>query len=219
LVVDNPFYTHGLADASSLFPEVGFVGTMTPFYGVLWIKVDSHPAMGKNSLIELRAARLDASLQEVGHNFIGDPSVSAYLPNMRHFAFAKGGSYALQFPNVSPPVDKVEVTFRNAQSADSEFLVSIPWDGNTPVNARIESGSGVNLNTGVAQGRLRFLVNGTSLSDVQNDPTGVTMWQDTANDVVWVKYVGGLSWTVTPWSGGPTSDANIDRDQFLILEK
>ena len=126
----------------------------------------------------------------------------------------------MQFPTIPSPSDEVRVCLSNAYRPDDGFLVSIPWDGNTPVNARIESGNGVNLSTGVAQGRLRFLVNGTSLSDVQNDPTGVTMWQDTANDVVWINYVGGLTWYVSPWgSQDPQADVNIDREQFLILEK
>jgi hypothetical protein len=220
LVVDDPFYTYELTDAVSLFPEVGFVGTMQTFYGIRQITVDNHPASGRNTLITLRAARLDAGLQEVGHNLIGDPALTTWLPNMRHFAFAKDGTYAIQFPTIPAPSDKIQIGLSNAYRADDGFLVSIPWDGNTPVNARIESGSGVNLNTGVAQGRLRFLVNGASLSDVQNDPTGVTMWQDTANDVVWVKYVGGLTWYVSPWGNqSPQADANIDREQTLILEK
>jgi hypothetical protein len=219
LVVDNPFYTYELTDAASLFPEVGFVGTMQTFYGIRNITVDNYPAINRNTLITLRASRLDSNLQEVSHNLIGDPALTTWLPGMRHFAFAKDGTYALQFPTIPAPCDKIQIGLSNAYRADDGFLISIPWDGNTPVNGRIESGYGVNISTGVAQGLLRFLVNGTSLNDVQNDATGITMWQDTANDVVWINYVGGLTWNITPWSGGPLSDTNIDREQRIILEK
>jgi len=43
--------------------------------------------------------------------------------------------------------------------------------------------------------------NGSSIADVLADPTGATMWQDTANDLVWFKHVGGLTMNIPNFDG------------------
>ena len=96
------------------------------------------------------------------------------------------------------------------------FLIAIPWAGNVPVTGRVESGGNVDPSTGVAEGVLRILSNtGSSIGDVLADPTGSVIWQDTVNNEVWIKHVGGLTWPVA--AGGSQSDANILRPQMVYL--
>jgi hypothetical protein len=73
----------------------------------------------------------------------------------------------------------------------------------------------MNPTTAVAQGRMRVFSNtGTSIGDVLTDLTGSTIWQDNANNCVWVQHVGGLTF---PFSGDPLSDVNLQRLQILRL--
>ena len=41
------------------------------------------------------------------------------------------------------------------------------------------------------------------------DPTGVTLWQDSANNLVWVKPVGGMALNVYGYDG--RSDESLQR--------
>ena len=49
------------------------------------------------------------------------------------------------------------------------------------------------------------------------DPSGATIWQDTANDRVWVKHVGGLELNVYNYNG--TSDASLMRRYQIRLSR
>ena len=57
--------------------------------------------------------------------------------------------------------------------------------------------------------------NGNSIADVLADPTGGTLWQDTANDMVWFKHVGGLTLNVYNFNG--VNDGSLFRRYQLRL--
>ena len=91
--------------------------------------------------------------------------------------------------------------------------------GGVPVTGRLDSGSGRQpLATRIAANTARAVNNaGTNLADVISDPTGGTMWQDTANDLVWIKYVGGLALNVYNYNG--TNDASLMRRYQIRLSR
>ena len=60
-----------------------------------------------------------------------------------------------------------------------------------------------------------FSNTGNSIFDVMADPTGSVIWQDNANNEVWIKHVGGLVWSMVP--GDPLSDRNLVREQRVYL--
>jgi hypothetical protein len=216
LVVDDPFYTYGLQSSQLVSPGQTHVSTPEVFYGIDDIRVDAPPSQGSLSLIPLRLGRLNATNVEVGEHTIGPPSQTAFLPNMRSFSIAKNGWYKLTFPGVNLPSSELRFRIHNAYRATDTFLICVPWSGSTPVGGRVESGFGVNQSTGVAEGVMRILSRtGNSIMDVLADPTGGVIWQDTANNEVWIKHVGGLVWPMAP--GDPQSDKNLVREQRVYL--
>jgi hypothetical protein len=164
----------------------------------------------------MRLGRLDASGSEIAEHSIGPSEQCAFFPNMRGFTVADGGRYRLTMPGQQLPATGLRFRLTNAYRPTDTFLLAVPWAGNVPVAGRVESGTGVDLSTGVAEGVLRILSNtGNSIGDVLADPTGSVIWQDTVNNEVWIKHVGGLTWPMA--GGGLQSDANILRQQRVYL--
>ena len=153
-----------------------------------------------------------------GHFFIGDGDASSVF-DFKHFGIARGGRYRLRLPNAAPPGDFFNVTIDNGWRADDWFLLALPWSGSAPVTGRLDSGGGnQSLATRIQLGTARALNSaGTSLSDVIADVTGSTMWQDTANELVWVKHVGGLELNVYNYNG--TDDASLMRRYQIRLSR
>ena len=52
---------------------------------------------------------------------------------------------------------------------------------------------------------------------VMHPGTGQTIWQDTANNLVWIKYKGGLKLSVWKYDG--RSDNSLERVQIIRLQK
>jgi hypothetical protein len=50
---------------------------------------------------------------------------------------------------------------------------------------------------------------------VLNDATGVKIWQDSANNTVWIHHVGGLALNVYGYDGH--NDASLERRQIIRL--
>ena len=216
LVVDNVFYTYGLSSWQHILPVDTHVSTPEIFYGIDDIRVDVPASQNSLSLIPLRLGRLSLSNVEIGEHTLGPPSESAFLPMMRSFSIAKNGRYKLTFPGVNLPSSELRFRIHNGYRPTDTFLISVPWSGSTSVAGRVESGYGVNPATGVAEGVMRNFSNtGNSILDVMADPTGSVIWQDHANNEVWIKHVGGLVWSMVP--GDPMSDRNLVREQRVYL--
>ncbi|MFM1872714.1 MAG: hypothetical protein RL398_2136 [Planctomycetota bacterium] len=194
LVPDRPFYTYGLTQTQTVQPSsMGFVTTPTRFFGLDRIQVD-WLGWGGSSAITMRMDRLNNSNAVIDSHELGDPTRSIFFPIMRSFALANGGRYRLDFPGEPLPSSELNFWIADAYRADDSFLIGLPWPGNRAVYGRIESGLGVNPATGASQNLLRNLSAGaTSIAQVLADPLGTLMWQDAPNNVVWVKYVGGLN--------------------------
>ncbi len=216
LAVDNIFYTYGLTSWTPVLPGGTHVSTPAKFFGLEQISTDIAPFAIGPSLVPMRLGRLDASGSEIAEHSIGPSEQCAFLPNMRSFTVADGGRYRLTMPGQQLPATGLRFQLTNAYRPTDTFLIAVPWSGNVPVTGRVESGLGVNLSTGVAQGVLRILSNtGNSIADVLADPTGGVIWQDTVNNEVWIKHVGGLNWPMA--AGGLQSDRNILRAQRVYL--
>jgi hypothetical protein len=217
LVHDNPFYTFGLTSYAPISPAgINAVSTPDKFTGIRLIIVDNEQTV-LSSFRPMRMARLNTSNVEVADHTVGDPNVSVFFAGKSYFTVAQGGRYKLTFPGTPLPTASLEMRFANAYRSTDNFLIGLPWPGTVPVAGRLESGLlyGMNPTTAVAQGRMRVFSNtGTSIGDVLTDLTGSTIWQDNANNCVWVQHVGGLTF---PFSGDPLSDVNLQRLQILRL--
>ena len=217
LVVDDPFYTYGISTSVPVSPVTTHVSTPDVYYGMYKIKVDNEQVF-YSSLLTMRMARLNSSNVEVGDHYIGPPAQAALLNfgKMRHFVFARNGRYLLTLPGETLPSTGLNFRLLNAYRSTDTVLIGLPWSGSVPAGGRVESGDYVNPATGVAQGVMRvFSRTGNSIADVLADPTGSVIWQDTANNTVWMKHVGGLVWPAN--SGHPDSRDNLARSQNVFI--
>ena len=113
---------------------------------------------------------------------------------MRHFAATQGGTYVLRFPDYALP-KKVSMSVTNAIQASDTMLMGVSFDGS--LNA------GAHLIAGYAEGDVaswsstdsrwqyvRKIRQGASLDEVKASG-GDVLWQDRANNLVWIKVQGG----------------------------
>ena len=133
----------------------------------------------------------------------------------RHFGAMNHGYYKISYPGdptatdtnliqeepvFAPPNVVFSLSTLNLWEADDWIILCLPWDGNTTPYGRYQSSafhSSITNAVNTGQGR-RMDATGTSLQDVVNSD-GSVMWQDSANNVVWIKLAGGLepysTWT------------------------
>lgn len=195
----DPFFTYGLSTSTPIAPA-GANGVSTPdlFFGISSIQADAPAGWSLYhgpSLISMRCARLNTTNIEVGHHLIEDPNLAGFFPNMRHFTIAAGGRYEVTFPGGVVPSTRLSATLTNAYRPSDTVIFALPWSGGVVASGHLESeGNASGLSAKLAVGAARLYSNsGSNLVDVLNDPTGVTMWQDTANNRIWIRYVGGLT--------------------------
>jgi hypothetical protein len=201
LVPDEPFYTYGLSSSTALYPT----GRSTPdlFYGLggTWTGVASTFFAGSGPE-GVRLERLDSNNNVIDEHTIGDFSTTI-AQRFRHFGVLKGGRYRIVLLSGPSPSNYFNFTIENAWRPNDYLLVAAPWDGSVPVAGRLDSGFVTGTAAqGAAAGVTRVLsAVGSSISSVLADPTGQTMWQDSANNLVWIKHMGGLQLNEPTYDG------------------
>ena len=113
---------------------------------------------------------------------------------------AEGQTVAISIPKV------VNMQFTNVSRPTDSFVMAISYDGSkTPAAVLARTGNAhryrwllpPNAQSGnysaqeLAKTRILGLVN--NLAEVKADPDGAKMWQDKANNLVWIKVVGNLA--------------------------
>lgn len=130
---------------------------------------------------------------------VGPGALSWGLSNMRSFSAANGGKYKLTFGSDTPS-SFVYLYVSYAKEATDLFTLGIKWSNAVP--AQVWTGydrgvpSGARISAGEA--RVHNSTGMTSIADVHADTTGTKFWQDTTNNLVWVRYKGGLNYPSTP---------------------
>ncbi|VAW32929.1 Copper binding protein, plastocyanin/azurin family [hydrothermal vent metagenome] len=112
------------------------------------------------------------------------------LGHMRHFAVRNNGQYLLDFPGASLPVD-VAISIENMHDSSSAFLLGIRYSGNEDALVFSSTYEYVQYiaDGHAAAGSWANKHDYTELASRQQviDSTGETYWQDTVNNIVWVK--------------------------------
>ncbi|MCF6300608.1 MAG: hypothetical protein L3J52_05770 [Proteobacteria bacterium] len=112
------------------------------------------------------------------------------LAHMRHFATRDNGKYLLDFPEATLPVD-VALSIENMHDASSAFLLGIRYSGSEDAQVFSSTYDYVHYITDghAAAGSWANKHDYTELANRQLviDSTGETYWQDTVNNIVWVK--------------------------------
>ena len=143
--------------------------------------------------------RLDDNGDVVDSLFIGDGcSTSIFI--FSHYALMNGGIYRLRLftdtysecsttpegavaEDNQTPTEASSYAISNAYRSGDSFLIALPWSSN--VNANVVLRSWDNVYVELSK------VNMLSFEDVRDSPERA-FWQDFSNDLVWVKYFGGI---------------------------
>ena len=194
-VYDVPFLTAGATCQQVVPAGRNGVSCNGEYYGVNNFNTD-FDTTPYNFWSPVLAIRQDANGAEIGRwSVLGEGSTSTFLPGMRHFAARSGGRYVLSFPNRPLPKD-FTTRLENVYRPTDSFLLGVSYDGSVNVTGFISSiDNGTAPRSwafGTPEPRVRWFQMGTSLAAVMADSTGSTIWQDKANNLVWVKVQGGL---------------------------
>ena len=212
LTYDEPFLTHGATCSDVDPPGTNAVSCEGPYYGVLEFVLDQANERW-DARMPIDVTRFDAAGAEVGTWSVADGNLVSAFQNMRHFAAHPEGRYLLDFPGSPVPGD-VAMTLENLHEAEDSFVLGVRFDGDDP--AQVFSTTYYHyLNPGFADsppsGNKHDFVAVASLAEVMASGDEV-FWQDTANDVVWIRVNGGLD---QPGTFGPFDDATLYEPMFL----
>jgi hypothetical protein len=165
--------------------------------------------------ISVRRQRPDGSL--VGTWAVRDGATSTMLGNMRHFTARPGAEYVLTFPGTPVPRRRVEIGVTNAYRASDSFVMAVSWaGGSNPVVFTGEGGWNRSGSSGPQPGasNRRDMRPASSLAQVRAG-TGNLFWVDTARQLLWFKYVGGLK---LKGQGAPNTDWDLYRPHAVVID-
>lgn len=229
MVWDDPFFTHGLSSSSTSAEQSDLVFTPDRFFGLDHWQIDN-PALSRYDYAEpgnrVRVAHLNSSYAEVGYHDRGDSAASAFYGELGGISLHNGGIYLVTFPDGPMPTTFVSVFIKNAYRSDDSFLLGLPWPNGVVAKGRLDSGyendGTYSEATRITNGWTRIFdfSTATGAADVLADATGVTAWQDTATNTVWVHVVGGLAYPSSyTTNGGPTDDDYLSRPMTIRIRE
>ncbi|MFN3265213.1 MAG: G8 domain-containing protein [Deinococcales bacterium] len=209
-VYDQPFFTAG-TNCVQVAPAgkngVSCAGTYYAF-GDYTTDFDNNRYAFKHPI---EVTRVDANGQAIGTWSVGDGNTAPKLGNMRHFAALKDGRFVLRFPKRAGAGYELPksfgVTVRNVLSASDSVLFAVAFDGR--LNPSISLATG-------AQTRA-IDVAGANIAAVQADNSGKTYYFDRANNLIWLRLLGGLK--ANPfWDQDPNSDDQLYHPMRLEIK-
>ncbi|MFT5453116.1 MAG: hypothetical protein ACI9N9_002617, partial [Enterobacterales bacterium] len=194
-VYDTPFFTHN-ATCTTIEPASENASSCEGnYFGVSGFVVDQSAAPWSASM-EIDVNRLDENnIDTVVGNWQIDASQEGnLLYNMRHFSAFQDGIYQLDFPDRAIPKD-VFFEVDNVHNAGDAFIVAVRFDGSLAARVYSTTWSYPEfLSDGHASGgnnAIKHDYNGLSSLDELKNSNGETYWQDTNNNLVWIKVSEG----------------------------
>ncbi|UUX96854.1 G8 domain-containing protein [Aquabacterium sp. J223] len=193
-VYDVPFLTAGAS--CILVTPAGHNGKSCDgeYYGVEGFQTDfDDNRYTFSSAIE--ALRFSDNGQEIGRWSVLN-GLGKMLGNMRHFAARIGGRYVLTFPTNAPP-RRVAMQITNAYRDGDWFILGVAFDGSAPATGYFFSHTTDRekpkywTSSSPDERFVRRLATVGTLAEVLSS-NGEKLWQDSANNRVWVKVKGGL---------------------------
>lgn len=210
-VFSDPFLTDGTA-CEDIAPA-GQTGKSCqgPYYGLQGFVLDKGNAPW-GALMPIEVTRDNGAVWAVG-----DGNTAPKLGNMRHAALVKGGSFTLRFPQ-SPNPRNVEFTLENMLADDDWAVLGVQFDGSaTNLTAYATSWPNAQDVLGwedIATAKnVRLMQRAGSLDEVRAS-NGDKYYQDSANNLVYVKLRHGLPLSSTP---APGSDDDLYRPMKVVI--
>lgn len=225
VVYDEPFLTHGLNCQDVLpSPDSNAVSCDGEFYGANDFVLNQANDRQRD-FMAIDVTRFDDNNPDlvVGNWSMGTAQQGALLDHMRHFAVQHGGTYLLDFPDeVAPPTD-VAMSIEHARHQENNFVLGISFSGLEPAQVYGSTFYNYDAPGHDTAGDFELKKNYTAIvdqgSDAANrqaviDSDGWEYWQDTANNIVWIKVAGA---NLQPHSWEP-EHYDEDDDEFLYWE-
>ena len=193
-IYDDPFLKTGTTCDQVAPATRNGLSCEGPFYGVGSYMLD-HRESRYLPTMPIEATRYNDSDAVIGRWTVGDGALAPKLSNMRHFAAFKGGRYILRFPGVALATD-VSMAIGNAYRDDDAFLLAVEYDGSAAPAAYLTNWDNYEEVAAWAPNNdqsdhVRRLTRAASRQEVI-DGSGNLFWQDTAQNLVWLKITGGL---------------------------
>lgn len=209
LVYDQPFFTYGqiptvIAPGSA---TTGGVLVEGPFYGFNEFVINQANIRWEDYM-EIHVERLDEAFSTVGTWTVEEAQQGWPLAHMRHFAAHYDDYYQLEFPTI-PEVNDVGISVSNMITTDDDLVVAIEYSGNYTIDQVYTSTYWDYMAAGHTTAPTyanKHVYTPVASRQAVLDSSGETYWQDTANDLVWIKIQGGIQQTWDPASYAPHSD-------------
>jgi hypothetical protein len=221
-VYDIPFLTSGRNCVPVAPAGQNGQSCAGPYYGVGGFIVDGSDRFQPRMPIEV--TRLNEAGETIDTWTVAEGSGSGtetfgIMPWMRHFAAVPGGRYILRFRDANvtlPNPTEVALSLSNLHQRNDSLILAISYSGS--VSARAYLSTEYNFtDTSAGSPYRRDLAPVASLSALLS-ASADSMWQDTANNLVWVKVSGGLlSPDEANWA--PNSDEALYRDIYLRIHQ
>jgi hypothetical protein len=229
-VLDHPFLREPSCRAVSSTVPAGRPNGLScagPYYGVgsFWLNRGLPNATDRYLPMEkIEVLRLDGAGAERARWVVEQGYDSTFLGHMRHFTALRGETYVLRwpaFPNGSATKTAprwVQLELSNLLDGGDEMLLGVHFDGTTlPSRVFVSTNPDYPVfDAAATNANSRVLTRAASRAEVQAG-SGDSYWQDTANQLVWVKLTPlGLS---QPWARVvPGSDDDLYRAYSLRIE-
>jgi hypothetical protein len=227
-ILDAPFLRDNTCKALMSRVPAGRPNGMScagPYYGVMgfWLNRGLVGATDRYVFHErMEVTRQDLAGQPLGRWDIEAGHNSRFLGHMRHFAALKGDEYIVRFPRFPEnSVDKsaprwVQFQVEGLKHNTDGLVVGMHFDGRLPARRVLASTNPDYPNLEGTGANSRLLLPAASKAEVLAGAGGL-FWQDTANDLVWIKATPlGLA---APWAGiKPGSDEDLYRTYNIRIE-
>lgn len=198
-VYDLPFLTAG-ANCTPVAPAGrNGMSCAGEYYGVEQFQTDFDNSR-YNFVAPIDVVRQDGNGAEIGRWSVGDGALAPALGNMRHFAALPGSRYVLRFPG-KPNPRWFAMTVTNAWRASDSMLMAVAFDGSVTASGYTIAGYVGSRDRTDVPNSMRNFTAAASLAEVSAS-AGNKLWQDRANNLVWIKFQGGIPYpnetTLTP---------------------
>ena len=196
LVYDVPFLTNGANCQWAEPPEKNGKTCAGEYFGVGSFQTDFDDSRYM-FISPVQITRSDKNGDQIGVWSVADGAKSTMLPNMRHFAAMSAATYTLRFPGKPTPT-RFAMEVHNAYRAADNFVFSVAFDGRVSATGYTIAGNyydrfqAKDWSVGdVRRVHMRPFTIANSKDEVMQS-AGDKIWQDRANNLVWLKFQGGL---------------------------
>jgi hypothetical protein len=221
-VYDYPFFTAGGHCQQAAPTGKNGQSCDGQYHGITGFQTDFSP--DPNLFFSaMQAVRQDSNGAEIGRWVVNDGSKDPTKAVFRHFAARSGGRFVLRFPN-DPLPKSIAMTVNNAYRDSDSLLLGIGFDGRvSPAGYTVAGTNSHRMDPKVWTADTpyykyaRYFKPAASLAEVAAG-NGDLMWQDKANNLVWIRYRGGLGY---PFEYElpivPGSDEDLLRQYSVVL--